>query len=507
MRYFRRVMLSGINISMLPDTQKIYYTATAKVEPLKDSLESRILTNEYNTTTGEGIIVTAEDITTIGAKAFQGNTALTSIKFPSTVKRVGGSAFADTVNLQKLWLSNGNAEFKSDAFKNTGITKVYAINIPVEYNGDGLDMVATNKCENCDASPFYAKKAELHDNIGIKTAGTIYHDIESYSLAGISGVDGIVFTIPYNDPIRTMHIGDGAFYSSPSSIDFTTTSNNEGIIIGESSFESSNIRRFTDMEDVIEFNEGSFYRCQNLISTSTPIKISTESIPSYCFGRSNLHEVIIDNVKEIKYAFTNSSIDILEINGNEISADNAFEGCTIGKLKLNATFSRVNATSAGVAKSVINELYINPNITHIQNYIFNQCDFKMDVLELPNTITSIGEYVFYAIKANKVIIPDTVTTISNRAFGYSTISYIKIGKGVIELKNEVFYDSKIGVYDFTNHEIVPILASNVFRTFYSTSKIIVPDSLYDEWIAATNWSRYADYTIKKSDWDAQQTTE
>lgn len=47
-------------------------------------------------------------------------------------------------------------------------------------------------------------------------------------------------------------------------------------------------------------------------------------------------------------------------------------------------------------------------------------------------------------------------------------------------------------------------------TFYGLSEnfqIVVPDYLYSKWIIEPNWSTYADYIIKKSDWDVQQVTE
>jgi hypothetical protein len=60
-------------------------------------------------------------------------------------------------------------------------------------------------------------------------------------------------------------------------------------------------------------------------------------------------------------------------------------------------------------------------------------------------------------------------------------------------------------YDFSQATAVPTLAStNAFNSIPSDCKIIVPDTLYDEWVAATNWSTYASYIIKKSDWDASQ---
>jgi hypothetical protein len=47
-------------------------------------------------------------------------------------------------------------------------------------------------------------------------------------------------------------------------------------------------------------------------------------------------------------------------------------------------------------------------------------------------------------------------------------------------------------YDFTKHTVVPTLAStSVFSGIPSDCEIRVPAALYDEWIAATNWSTYA----------------
>lgn len=60
-------------------------------------------------------------------------------------------------------------------------------------------------------------------------------------------------------------------------------------------------------------------------------------------------------------------------------------------------------------------------------------------------------------------------------------------------------------YDFSEHTSVPTLANkNAFTGIPDDCKIIVPDDLYEDWIAATNWSNLASYIIKKSDWDALQ---
>jgi hypothetical protein len=47
-------------------------------------------------------------------------------------------------------------------------------------------------------------------------------------------------------------------------------------------------------------------------------------------------------------------------------------------------------------------------------------------------------------------------------------------------------------YDFTSHTSVPTLSNiSAFSGIPSDCEIRVPAVLYDEWIAATNWSAYA----------------
>lgn len=50
---------------------------------------------------------------------------------------------------------------------------------------------------------------------------------------------------------------------------------------------------------------------------------------------------------------------------------------------------------------------------------------------------------------------------------------------------------------------VPILNNtNNFGFISQSCKIVVPDSLYDTWIAATNWASISFRIMKQSDWNA-----
>ena len=64
-------------------------------------------------------------------------------------------------------------------------------------------------------------------------------------------------------------------------------------------------------------------------------------------------------------------------------------------------------------------------------------------------------------------------------------------------------NARLEEFDFTHCTTVPALANtDAFDGLSANFKIIVPDDLYNTWIAATNWSTYASYIIKKSDYDA-----
>ena len=119
----------------------------------------------------------------------------------------------------------------------------------------------------------------------------------------------------------------------------------------------------------------------------------------------------------------------------------------------------------------------------ILNYAFNNC-YSLSSVVIPNNVTSIGTYAFQnCYSLSSIVIPNNVTSIGGSAFyNCSCIAYI----------------------DFRTHASVPTLSnSNAFSNIASDCKIVVPDALYDEWVAATNWSnsKISAYIIKASEFN------
>ena len=67
----------------------------------------------------------------------------------------------------------------------------------------------------------------------------------------------------------------------------------------------------------------------------------------------------------------------------------------------------------------------------------------------------------------------------------------------------MFYNCKsLELVDMTGSTGVPWLENaDNFANTNDTYKIVVPDSLYDTWIAATNWASIASHIMKQSDWN------
>jgi hypothetical protein len=60
------------------------------------------------------------------------------------------------------------------------------------------------------------------------------------------------------------------------------------------------------------------------------------------------------------------------------------------------------------------------------------------------------------------------------------------------------------LFDFRAANAVPTLDNvNAFMNTNAGSKIVVPDALYDTWVAASNWATYASRITKASEYQEQ----
>jgi hypothetical protein len=144
-------------------------------------------------------------------------------------------------------------------------------------------------------------------------------------------------------------------------------------------------------------------------------------------------------------------------------------------------------------------------ISIIDDYAFAYCQVARFCLS-GNQATLTGSYIFqFCQTLPTLIIPSSMSTIPTEFFSKCyALSSVIIPKSVTAINGQAFYDCwGLRYCDFSKHTSVPTLQGS--KCFYNTPddfKVIVPDTLYSSWTAATNWSSIKSKIIKKSDWDA-----
>ena len=176
-----------------------------------------------------------------------------------------------------------------------------------------------------------------------------------------------------------------------------------------------------------------------------------------------------------------------ENTGDYIISLDSSENITLGYNDSNSCMHLNNFNLARLKK-----VEIGSNVKILSPYSFQNC-YALSSISIPNGVTSIGNNAFSACYVlSSISIPNGITSIGNNAFSNCyALSSISIPNSVTSIGNNAFGGSSTNLYDFSSHTSVPTLGSNVFVSVPSGFEIRVPAALYDEWVAATNWSTYA----------------
>ena len=194
--------------------------------------------------------------------------------------------------------------------------------------------------------------------------------------------------------------------------------------------------------------------------------------------------------------------------GDYVISLDPVDGCTLGLGHGSSSYCVMGSTenNGKVYCNMLQAVEIGRNVPSVGDCAFYTC-YSLESAIIPDGVTSIGKQSFcYCYSLASVVIPDSVTKINGDTFASCpSLASVVIPKSVTSIGATAFrrcYGAAF--FDFSSHTAVPSLNSSSFESIPSDCKIIVPDALYDTWKAATNWSSYASYIIKKSDWDASQ---
>lgn len=313
----------------------------------------------------------------------------------------------------------------------------------------------------------------------VEIRGAEGYTIGSYAFYACDSLETVVIA----DGIKS--IGEYAFCENSNgtlgSVLKTVTLGNSLKSIGNYAFYNCyNLETINLPETLTYIGNSAFANCDKVETFIIPESIT--SISESCFGYNDaLHTVQLPTgLKAIgKNAFRSDKalVNIVLPEGVETIEESAFNDCR-----------------------VLPSINLPESLTTIGNYAFSQC-YAFESVTIPSKITALSDYLFRKCESlTSVSLPAGLTTIGNSAFREcSSLQSISIPSGVTSIGNNAFYNcSALTNVDLSAVAQVPTLGSSNFNSKPDGFTITVPASLYDDFIAATNWSALADYIVAAS---------
>ncbi|MBC3804257.1 leucine-rich repeat protein [Acetobacterium fimetarium] len=242
---------------------------------------------------------------------------------------------------------------------------------------------------------------------------------------------------------------------------------------------------------VVAIGEYAFYDCSSLTNVTIPDSVT--SIGSSAFnGCSSLTSVTIpDGVTNIgSWAFQKcSSLTTINIPDSVTNIGyGAFEECS---RLTNITIPNSVTTIGGrvfdkcTGLTSIDVDVNNLNYSSLDGILFDKavttliaCPGGKVSITIPNSVTTIGDYIFYECSGlTSITIPNSVTAIGRNAFdGCSSLTTVTIPNGVTNIEYMTFYGCS-SLTNVTLPDRVTSIGSMAFRGCSSLTSITIPDSV------------------------------
>ena len=518
-----------------PANNEIWYTATAKVTPYKtDVFGANIVSNEWDSTTGEGIITFDGDVTMIGERAFHYRTSLTSITIPDSVTSIGGYAFNYCSSLKSVIVPDSVTEIGDGAFVLCSSLSSVAI-------GNNVNKIGSSVFTSCGALTNVTipnSVTELGSSVFVNcTSLTSFHGKFASADNRCLVIDGVLHSFAsagltkYTIPDCVVEIGEYVFDSCSN---LTSVIIPDSVIsIGNNAFSScSNLTSIIIPNSITSIGKSAFYYCQRLNNIAIPNSVKTIGENTFHSCKSLQSIIIPDSVTEIgtkAFAMCFGLTDITIGNNVKTIGNEAFSECTqvtqitipdsvsiIGEQAFNCCYKLESITIGRGVTSIRSDAFAECNklsSIHISD-LAAWCNVKctsipygqginlylnnelITDLVIPNGV-KIMYVSFEGYKAlQSVIIPDSVTEFYNyEVFAEcKNLKRVVIGAGMIKLSGWTFSDCS-NLEEVYCKAITPPQGSSFFSNSGSGYKIYVPRESVDAYKAADGWSDYADSIV------------
>ena len=347
-----------------------------------------------------------DTVTTIGDVAFCWCDSLTNITIPDSVTTIGKDAFSYCKSLTSVTIGNSVTTIGDSAFYNcTSLTDVYFSSSEEDWN---KISIGSNNSPLTSATIHFTEPEEptiASGTCGDNLTWTLYES----GLLEITGTGEMFAYIStdaypwytYRSKVTSVTIGDGI--TSISDFAFNGYSKISAVSIGN---------------DVAKIGRSAFSYCSAITGLIIPDKVTDIDDRAF-YGCSSLKELTIPVSAKIynsSYVFCNCTniekITLTKGNGTMV------EYGTVTTAP--SDIVNYQYTPWYISRSNLKELVIEEGVCTISSYAFGNCT-KLENIILPDGITSIGKNAFYYCTGLKnITLPDSITSIGENAFYYCT---------------------------------------------------------------------------------------
>ena len=363
------------------------------------------------------------------------------------VTDIADSAFSDCPNLLKVSLPSTVTKIGASAFR--GASSLTSISIP-----DSVLTIGDNAFRECTAL------------LSVKLPSALTQ-IGSFAFYGCGVLPQISI------PSTVIDIGEAAFMDCPNLVGSVDSYGN----LGKSVFRNTGLTKIT-VHNCNSIDQATFAQCKNLQSVVLDCAITV--IPNGAFGEdtSLLSVTIPDTVTNISYqAFTKCrSLTSLTLPKGLLSlGDEVFTSSGLKKIVIPDTVVVFGKSMFDGCSSLMTAT-LPSGLTLIPEYTFQDCT-SLQIVNIPKGVSLIGKGAFWRCNALlKVDLPDGLLSIDSGAFARcSSLTSVTLPDTLLSIGESAFYYT--GLMSITIPESVASLSTYCFCGCDSLASVSLPDSI------------------------------